>query len=371
MSGQVFHMDFKIGKLVPLSADLLPVGSLVSYEDMANPRERAAITGADVGAYGYGQACIFEDGHKSQVHADTIDKFGRTGGAWHFVRGADELPVILDAAALAEFVAAAEAAGIRRAAEAATAATAKAAADEAERARIIAAYPYLEQVSASKKSGHALAAANLRKLLARELPGVKFSVVSDSFSMGNSVDCHWIDGPTSAQVDKFADLFQECDFDGMDDSTSYRHSVWCEVFGGAKYCNASRSESDGALIAVAAELGHAITFTDHHAMQGVDYETEQMIHRETRARSFYIAPTAPAPAAIPAAPADSTRPTVTENEEKDGVEIRFPAKPAAIVLDSLKGAGWRWSRFSSCWYHRRDAAALALAHNLANSATTS
>ena len=57
--------------------------------------------------------------------------------------------------------------------------------------------------------------------------------------------------------------------------------------------------------------------------------------------------------------------TVTENEEKDGVEIRFPAKPDRATLDALKARGWRWSRFSSCWYHRRDADSLAFAYGLA------
>ncbi len=42
--------------------------------------------------------------------------------------------------------------------------------------------------------------------------------------------------------------------------------------------------------------------------------------------------------------------TVSENREKGGIELRFPSKPAASVLENLKAHGWRWSRFSSCWY---------------------
>lgn len=53
--------------------------------------------------------------------------------------------------------------------------------------------------------------------------------------------------------------------------------------------------------------------------------------------------------------------TISENDEKDGVEIRFNAKPAPEVLARLKANGWRWSRFSSCWYARRTPAALAFA----------
>jgi hypothetical protein len=46
--------------------------------------------------------------------------------------------------------------------------------------------------------------------------------------------------------------------------------------------------------------------------------------------------------------------TLTENAAKGGIEIRFPGKPEASVLDALKSHGWRWSRFGACWYHRAD-----------------
>jgi hypothetical protein len=50
--------------------------------------------------------------------------------------------------------------------------------------------------------------------------------------------------------------------------------------------------------------------------------------------------------------ASVTRPTITINAEKSGVEIRFPSRPADAVLQQLKAHGWRWSRFAGCWYHR-------------------
>lgn len=56
--------------------------------------------------------------------------------------------------------------------------------------------------------------------------------------------------------------------------------------------------------------------------------------------------------------------TISENDEKDGIEIRFASKPAAEVLDLLKAHGWRWSRFSSCWYTRRSEAARKFAETL-------
>lgn len=53
-------------------------------------------------------------------------------------------------------------------------------------------------------------------------------------------------------------------------------------------------------------------------------------------------------------PTSSTGPSVSENHDKNGVEIRFPSKPEAAVIDRLKANGFRWSRHGSCWYHKKD-----------------
>lgn len=60
--------------------------------------------------------------------------------------------------------------------------------------------------------------------------------------------------------------------------------------------------------------------------------------------------------------------TVTENVEKNGVEIRFPSKPDASILDALKANGWRWSRFNSCWYQHATDANREFANQLAGNA---
>jgi hypothetical protein len=65
------------------------------------------------------------------------------------------------------------------------------------------------------------------------------------------------------------------------------------------------------------------------------------------------------------APAGIDGITVNENDAKDGVEIRFPEKPSADLLTLLKARGWRWSRFSSCWYQKRTPETLAFARTLA------
>lgn len=56
---------------------------------------------------------------------------------------------------------------------------------------------------------------------------------------------------------------------------------------------------------------------------------------------------------------------VKQNDEHDGVELYFPGKPDEATLTRVKGAGFRWSRFSKCWYAKRRPHTLAFAYGLA------
>jgi len=51
--------------------------------------------------------------------------------------------------------------------------------------------------------------------------------------------------------------------------------------------------------------------------------------------------------------------TIRHNEEKAGIEIIFPTRPEAPVIDRLKAMGFRWSRFQGLWWRRFDAAVMA------------
>lgn len=64
----------------------------------------------------------------------------------------------------------------------------------------------------------------LKRRLQREFPDVRFSVRSESYSMGSSIDIRWTDGPTRAQVDAIAGQYKSRGFDGMIDlAYSYEH----------------------------------------------------------------------------------------------------------------------------------------------------
>jgi hypothetical protein len=56
-----------------------------------------------------------------------------------------------------------------------------------------------------------------------------------------------------------------------------------------------------------------------------------------------------------------TKATLTENNAKCGLELRFPFRPAPDVLRQLKESGWKWSSFNQCWWIRRNPNALFLA----------
>jgi hypothetical protein len=120
-----------------------------------------------------------------------------------------------------------------------------------------------------KLGGHTMAAHNIRIMLKAAFPGVKFSVKSDSFSMGDSVDVSWTDGPTAAEVDAITGKFSAGSFNGMDDSYTYTSSPWGELFGSSKYVNTSRSLSDAAVAEILASIypeeSTRPTVADYHA----------------------------------------------------------------------------------------------------------
>ena len=135
-------------------------------------------------------------------------------------------------------------------------AAAKATEDQAARLvlrdRLLAEYPYLARPESVKGGSLVCAAKNCRTLLKRAFPGVQFSVTTERYSGGNSLSVRWTDGPGTKAVDDIVKRFAGGHFDGMTDCYEYGHSVFCDLFGDAKYVNASRSHSRARLAAVCA-----------------------------------------------------------------------------------------------------------------------
>ena len=98
-------------------------------------------------------------------------------------------------------------------------------------------------MSKRQLTGAALTAKMIKKRLTALYPRIKFSVTSDTFSMGNSVDIRWTDGPTSEAVNAITKQYQYGNFDSMTDSYDYTGidpALGCE---GAKYVHCSRKTS--------------------------------------------------------------------------------------------------------------------------------
>jgi len=56
--------------------------------------------------------------------------------------------------------------------------------------------------------------------------------------------------------------------------------------------------------------------------------------------------------AAPSAPSNSTDVEVRHNEDLNGIEVVFPAKPDASVIAWLKENAFRWSAKQALWYAR-------------------
>lgn len=272
-------------------------------------------------------------------------------------------------------------------------------AEQQERDRLSKGFPYLVKRSDTNKSPWALGAQNIKTELARAFPGIKFSVKSESYSGGDSINVSWIDGPTDEEVKKITDKYQESDFNGMEDIKEYRHTTWPTIYGGADYVFENRDYAEETRILLVKELCRLCNCecSDPYynvRIPGWDDRACDIVYRILRQQSipaghtitglertdvtcgpieeFYHVvtkgPEAPKPTPTPPKPGKPTEhtpghenaadktpcATLTHNEKMQGLEIRFPSKPANTILDALKAHGWRWSKFSACWYVRES-----------------
>ena len=99
-----------------------------------------------------------------------------------------------------------------------------------------------EQGGKRTLTGSAQCAAAIRTELKTKFPNYKFSVTSDNFSMGNSVNISWTDGPTAGQVESVTRKYQYGHFNGMEDVYEYSNNI--EGLPQAKYVSESRKMSE-------------------------------------------------------------------------------------------------------------------------------
>lgn len=98
-------------------------------------------------------------------------------------------------------------------------------------------------------------AAEIRKVLAAEFPGTKFSVKTRKYAGGSSVDVYYWDGPAYDAVKRAIGCMHGASFDGMTDSTSHHTSEHNgqKVRWGADYLSVYRNLTREPVEAAAAE----------------------------------------------------------------------------------------------------------------------
>lgn len=102
-------------------------------------------------------------------------------------------------------------------------------------------------------SEQAAAAKAIKAELKTTFPTVKFSVTSESFSMGDAVRVSWIDGPTTSAVNELIKKYQYGNFNGMEDI--YEHDNHIKGLPQTKYVTTSREMSEETKNKIAEKLG--------------------------------------------------------------------------------------------------------------------
>lgn len=88
------------------------------------------------------------------------------------------------------------------------------------------------------KTQSALCANEIKQLLKKEFPTIKFKVRSENFANGNAVRVSWNLGPLEKEIDDLVSKYQYGHFDGMTDM--YEHSNYRKDINQAKYITCCR-----------------------------------------------------------------------------------------------------------------------------------
>ena len=234
----IYSDAFQVGQRVRCSLPYCGFGIIVGIEGEQAPETCRTIAGIGVTGGSAHLSIVWGTGSRSHV-PETLT---RASVQWEVLPEVVSAQEVTDALDLAEQTE-------REAAEAKTRADRE---FEAAKAKLVedAAFSGLKRADQSEEYAPKVAAANLRKLLKKQWPDVKFSVRMERGVC--SLRISWTDGPTQKDVEALADRFKRGNFDSMTDGYNYQRSPFVELFGGADYVSCRREMSD-ALITQAIE----------------------------------------------------------------------------------------------------------------------
>lgn len=205
---------------------------------------------------------------------------------------------------------------------------------------------------------------NVLAVLKHEFPGVKFSVRTRNGSTSDSVTVEYEDGPAKGEVEKVVNQFEATEYNAYEDYHAPRSTAVTAVCGGFDYAFVERKYSKEVYKYITewlfAHVGGmdkecanstAIRVMAKTSFPNGGYELDGMVLDENGWR-LIVKASKPEPSPTNPTGTDGDGVKVTENKEKGGIEIRFPAMPSDAVRDYMKMHLWRWSKFSKCWYNR-------------------
>jgi len=227
-------------------------------------------------------------------------------------------------------------------------------------------YKAEQKAKGKQLTGAAQAAAAIREELKTKFKGVKFSVTSDNFSMGNSVHISWTDGPTEDEVSAITSKYQYGHFNGMEDIYEYSNSR--EDIPQAKYVSEHRKQSE--------ETRAAIDAAALEIWPGEDWEQKR--YREQESRAIFNRTSLPIGAKVTgidrgdeanrweerliytAPETQATTAPVYEPQEVKAGEIQIiqhPTRAHKILIigdtkpikEKIKGLGGWWDRINIGW----------------------
>lgn len=218
---------------------------------------------------------------------------------------------------------------------------------------------------------------NVLAVLKHEFPGVKFKAHTRNGSTSDSITIEYEDGPAYDKVMKVAREFETTTYNAYEDIHEDCTQPAACVCGGFDYVFLNRNTSQdvykfvhdyimanvgGATEECARGTAHKVCAKTDFPAGGFELEGleltkagEWVLHIKAKAD-----PQKPTP---PDAPKGEGV-TVTENKEKNGIEIRFPSMPSENIRNLCKSYGFRWSRFSKVWYNKMSDKAMADAEQI-------
>jgi len=167
---------------------------------------------------------------------------------------------------------------------------------------------YLSQfIQADRRTTTAI----LKRHILTTWPSVQIvGIKTDSFSGGDSMDVTYHAPERIEELELFVKSFRYGTFNGMDDSFEYTKD---------------RKE----------------IILEGHIMQSYMFASTHFQQCEAKTIAT------PTPGAAPTSP---TGATVSFNEAKNGIEIKFSSKPSESVLSQIKADGFRWGKYNKVWY---------------------